>query len=501
MTTRLFRNTLLGLTCGFSTLGWAQEAEPEVPAMILAADAALEKRAWDVAANAAAAVLNEPDSPFRGAALARLGAALDGQGQSYAALTVWVDALKHDNVDVGAHLDRLLELSSTFDEDVFVGQALSSRMALPMSNDTRAGVALRIARSAFSDGEWGTAMGMLPLVPETGPLGREAMVLKGVILTQQGKHGEALAPLLAARQRADREGADPHEKNTLTLNVARTFYASGNYGRAMEYYARVPRSDAYWPQAHFERAWAHFRSDDMPGVLGLLNTHTSPFFEDWYWPEAEMLRAQSLFLMCKFPAATDAIDAFQARYEPMEEQIGSTLGKLTPENALVDGRRWLQGESTALPAAVMRPLSWDKGFQNTVKALDTGNTELQQIRSVEAPWAAHAGAALAARLETRSEAAGRDIIDTARDARAELRDLLEGLELTRVDLLTLQSRLFDRAAAGEKITYDETLGNLRKLRRKGKRVWPFQGEYWADELGWYVVTARPECPTSVQVGD
>ena len=120
---------------------------------------------------------------------------------------------------------------------------------------------------------------------------------------------------MSARERAS--GRDERFRAVLDLNIARTYFALGNWGRAMEYYGRVPRSDAAWPEAQFERAWAHFRADDMPGTVALLITHDSPFFEDWYFPEGELLRAQALFLMCKFPQTTKEIDEFQASYAPI----------------------------------------------------------------------------------------------------------------------------------------------------------------------------------------
>ena len=44
------------------------------------------------------------------------------------------------------------------------------------------------------------------------------------------------------------------------------------------------------------------------------------------------------------------------------------------------------------------------------------------------------------------------------------------------------------------------LRDLKKAKR-GYRVWPWQGEAWADELGWFVFSARPDCPATMARGD
>ncbi|MEO0600478.1 MAG: hypothetical protein AAF211_03525, partial [Myxococcota bacterium] len=97
------------------------------------------------------------------------------------------------------------------------------------------------------------------------------------------------------------------------------------------------------------------------------------------------------------------------------------------------------------------------------------------------------------------EAEGTRTLAKVRKFRDELYDMMTDIELTRVDLLTLEADMLTRAAAtgGELETVDNTQ-RLRKLRkRRGFRPWPWQGEYWADEVGWYVFAARPDCPATM----
>ncbi len=490
----------------FAVPAIAQDAGEDPPAAIVDVTAAaglLEKGDWKGAAAASEEILSDASQvDAHAAAWGYLGAALHKGGLPYAGLSAWGEGLEVAPIALTPHYQRLVDTAATLNEDVWIGGLLSD-MSVPMAPAVREHVAIMVARHAFDESSWGEVLGILPLVPETSRYALEAEVLNGVTLAQQSRFGESLAALLAARERAVRGNRSPHYVATLSLNVARTFYASGNFGRAMEYYNMVGREDAYWPQAHFERAWAHFSVDDMAGTLALLHTHHSPFFEGWYFPEAELVRAQALYLMCKFPEAKNTIDFFQEKYEPLHESLVGTVGQLDAATAFDDGRDMLAGKPTQLPSSLMRKLTWDQRFQDSAAAIDLADAELARIDGLgDDAWVIRARKTLTGRRDARVKAEGSRILDIAREARDELDDMLEGIELTRIDLLTFEADLLSRAAAtGEMPEFGDKIGKIRKLRRKGKRVWPFEGEYWADELGWYSIDARPDCPNNLRRGE
>ena len=69
-------------------------------------------------------------------------------------------------------------------------------------------------------------------------------------------------------------------------------------------------------------------------------------------------------------------------------------------------------------------------------------------------------------------------------------------------MLNLEAQMYERAAATGELDYGDKLGKLRDLRARQKRawVWPFEGEYWEDELGYYRIDARPDCPSGMASG-
>ena len=127
------------------------------------------------------------------------------------------------------------------------------------------------------------------------------------------RHGDALAPLQSALAVGGRAKRGELFKSVVQMNLARAYYAAGNFPQAAHYWSELERGDPKWLDAQFERAWAHFRMEDMNGTLGLLQNHVSPYFADRYYPEAAMLRL--LHSSCSaVPEASAQLEAFQSQY-------------------------------------------------------------------------------------------------------------------------------------------------------------------------------------------
>lgn len=491
----MMRALTLAVSLALASAGapaWAQDTDAVIAAIDEKALESEVQSAWRTVAERALKDLGK--NPDDAVAWGHLSRALEHGGRPYAALASWMEGFKRSPQAVAPLLPRALALSDELSEDAWLGAALTDAFALPMEADTRARLALAVARHHFGEGSWGGALAMVALVPDTSRWGLDAAVLRGTVLAQQKRYTDALPLMLTAFERAKQEDRSERYVATLAMNAARTLFAAKAYAQAVAYYDKVPRSDPAWPRAQVEAAWAGFRAEDMDMVLGRLQTNESPFFHDFYQPEAAMLRAQALYLLCKFPATTAAIDDFQGRYQPILDALQARVPSMSDADALAAARTVLDGGQADLPSMVLREVSWDGRLDRQIDTIKQGIHELKKL-----DWALPASEALQARVDALSGTAGRRLLAELQDKQAELTDLLSNIELTRVDLLSLEADLYQRAAAtGEApMAQAEGLAARKELRRKGKHVWPFQGEYWIDELGSYQVRTRSECPESL----
>jgi hypothetical protein len=248
-----------------------------------------------------------------------------------------------------------------------------------------------------------------------------------------------------------------------------------------------------WVETQFERAWAHFRIDDINGSLSLLKTHSSPWMQGEYYPEAAMLEVYSLFMLCKFPAASALITDFQTRFTPQSEELAS-LTRLSSREL------WdrLGSEDPGLPHAIEQEFVGEARFAAAQALVVHLDREISKLSTQSAPWAQTAKRWLTEH---------RDQIITEEGSRAaalisqmdqELSEMLANTEMNKLDIIQLEGRLYENAANTGEMDKAKNLVSRGLKVREGYRYWPFEGELWADEVGWYKIRTKPECPASLR---
>jgi tetratricopeptide (TPR) repeat protein len=457
------------------------------------------------AADALIALIDDPASgDLHGMAWLNLASVLKGLDLGHAALHAYARALELDPAGAAGEVSGIVDLAMEVGDDAVVAPALLAGMGAPLDTEARSKASYLSARYSLRTDELGDAIGVLYTVDKSSELYPEAKSLLGITLSQQSRHAEALPHLIEAAKLGYKANKGERFDNAARLNVARLYFATGNWGQAIYNYASVDRESPFWPEANFERAWTHFRADDMTGTLAQLMNHRSPFFEEWYFAEADLLRAYALFMMCKFTDASTAIDDFVNTYTPMQTAIAGHMSSIDPAGAFADARSNREGDSARLPRAVLRPFETEDRFGEAMAAVDRADAELARLPSLSTYTVGQRATEwTTARKAALIELHGQRVIDRATHVKTELDGMLEGIEITRLDLLNLEASMYERAANTGELEYGDKIGKLRSMRKnqRGSLVWPFQGEYWADEIGWYQIDARPDCPTSMAKGE
>ncbi len=391
----------------------------------------------------------------------------------------------------------MLDLASEVGEAGTIGETLAANPELTVKDELHNRVRSTAVRALLRAGDYGPALELASGGKSDQPGFAELELLRGVVLAQQQRFSDAVVPLITAEAMARAEGREPGFTEQINVNVARAYYAAGDYGRAIEFYAKVPRTSDIWLEVQFERAWSHFRGQDTNGALAMLHNHQAPFFSERFDPEADLLRAYSLFLMCKFGQATREMEGFVQRWQPVLDAIDA-LPEMSPPEAFEAAEAFRDGLDQPIPVSALRTF---RAEPRLGEAIDSTERALEEIAFAEDSGELGATAAelVAAQRDARIETEGRRVLAKVAQFRQELDEMMADIELTRIDLLTLEADMLQRAAAsgGELEKVDNTQ-RLRKLRkRRGFRPWPWQGEYWADEVGWYVFASRPDCPASM----
>ena len=454
------------------------------------------------AADGLITIIEDPGwAMFNGEAHARLAVMLQGFDLPYSALVAYTKALEADPEGVGSEAGKAVELADKVGDQAILEPVFASNLGLEVDDNTRSRMAYLAARENHRSGNLSTAAAMLKMVKPNDPFYPEAKSLEGIILSLQGRYGDALAPLqiaLAVGDRAKRAGIF---KSVVQMNLARAYYAAENYPQAAHYWSQIERGDAKWLDAQFERAWAHFRMEDMNGVLGLLQNHVSPYFHDRYYPEAAMLRLYALFLLCKFPEASAQLESFQAQYGPQQRDL-LAAASLSPAQLFDQVRRHIDGEESDLPTMVTASFENEDRIRDSIIAVNNAEEEMARLRNVSANTFAQVGTEWVEERRTAIiQAEGTRILKEIESMETELTEMLGNSDVTKLDLMQMESRLYERASFTGKLPEAKRRVKRRVRARVTERLWDWQGEYWADEIGYYKIDSKPECPENLIQGE
>lgn len=447
-------------------------------------------------------VIDNPDHEvFHAECYARLGGVLEKLELPYAALIAHERALATNAELVPKSAEAAIKLADKVGDTALLEATFGANVGIDVSKETRSRMAYLAALESQRNDQAIVALSILKMVDKSDPFYPEAKALEGVLLSTTGKPEKALVPFLTAQAAGATGNRGGQFNDVMVLNLARSYYAAENWPKAIEYFAQVTRDSPAWPEAQFERAWAHFRMQDMNGTLAILHNHNSPFFTEWYFPEADLLRVHSLFLMCKFPEASKQIESFRTRYAPVQQTL-QQVGSTEANELFAQMRSHIeQGEST-LPRMITRKYEREARFNDSLGAVKQAEDELKRLQNVSAnPFTEWATEQVTDRKTKLTRMEGRRIKKKVQAMEAKLGQMLGDAEIAKLDMLQFETRLYEQASVrGDMLDTRETVVR-RKRVKDGYRAWPFEGEYWADEVGYFRINAKPDCPAGLSVGN
>ncbi len=237
-------------------------------------------------------------------------------------------------------------------------------------------------------------------------------------------------------------------------------------------------------------------------------TLQSPFFKDEYYPESHILKAITFHENCRYPEARSFLEEFKERYGTVRSEIDRMLGEdassdrffqtlLDMEDRLSTGESELDSSSQDTLARVLRLAMSDtrlKDFRKAIREIDQEKEEMNKLPgSLLQGIGSEAMTAMAQRRGEIMKRAGQIL-------KIKLKREQEFL----TNLSSQLSRIEFEISKGEKSGLEAQIRNegqavpLKNYKYSAatddERVYyPFDGEYWRDELGTYEYTLTHGC--------
>ena len=376
-----------------------------------------------------------------------------------------------------------------------------------------------VGRHSYNQEDFEVALESFDSVEESaGILYLKSQYLIGVIRTRMNEAQpalEAFKNILRYQRDVDSGPEIDRVSNMAILSLGRLFYTVGQYDTAIRYYDRIQKDNPSWLDSLFEASWAYYKEDNFDRSMGNLHTLNSPYFEGDYLPEALVLQSVILLKNCHFKAAKETVERFEALYKPLHLELETQLKTTADPNAFYTYLAKLSQQdrkaelslalkrvfNAALQDAKLRRLlrfiisldTESKKFDKLLSGTNPGPTQdflattSSVLASYKAMVIADAGDAAMQRLDRVYRELG-GLLSQA------LRIKFETLQSERKMLAIEKQLSADEVAAQRKATFPEPSPDEEHM------YWPFDGEYWRDELGSYTSLIPNRCLSNPNVG-
>ena len=347
---------------------------------------------------------------------------------------------------------------------------------------------------AWQQGELSEARRHFSQVSPESALGSRALYSEGVALVEQGR-------LKSAAKEFVRVGRLGYHDDWAALGMGRVYYGIGRYDLAGHWFEQVPVTSDQFAEARFENAWSSFMQNDPNRALGELLTLKAPGYADTvYQPEAALLESIVWYSLCEWEASRASLDVLDAAVRPVHEALDAAIRPYaSDEGRRIAGeayREWfVDDHDTALDRAVFLRLLQDRSLFSSVEHIDRVEGERERISQQKSLWRDSVGVRLLERLDRDQRRlerkAGLHLLRRMAELDGTLRDLMGQADMVRYELLRAEREgLEDLAGGGEvfeaRVDPDYAVDATRVM-------WPFNGEFWEDELGGYVYAEHGSC--------
>ncbi|MCB9521827.1 MAG: hypothetical protein H6702_00425 [Myxococcales bacterium] len=290
---------------------------------------------------------------------------------------------------------------------------------------------------------------------------------------------------------------DARVKHLAYLALARIAYTLEQYDAAIFYYRKVPADSTSYVNALHESAWSYFLKGDTTRGMGIFHTLDGPDWEDYFLPDTYLLEATVFTNVCRFDYAREAIERIRQRYLALKMPLGQYLAEYASPDALYQAFVLKQTrKGVELPRLVRMSVISNPEFYDLYTSVTAYRREVARLKRERENFGADLAARLLATVESRQQ-------ERTLALGIKLNQILQKLddELSELEVQVTEIRIeIDEAAADElekeiaKANQDGDTSPVAAAQAQESALvfvgdkyvtWPFEGEYWSDEINNY----------------
>ncbi|HZS41584.1 MAG TPA: hypothetical protein VFF06_32360 [Polyangia bacterium] len=370
-----------------------------------------------------------------------------------------------------------------------------------------------LGRYHYSKGNFNDAVGLFGAIPEKSEFYPKAKFFEGITYVRENK-GKDASESFKAILRKVKQYPDPDKvpkvlrefEELANLSLGRVFYTTRQYQQSIKYFERLPGPDSRggaspdWLPSLFEASWAYFMLDGDSKALGNIHSINSPYFESEFYPESYILKAVIYFNRCNYDRSAEAIAEFNSIYPGLKKELDEVLSKY-PDNAqFFDEVAKIRSGEAGLSPRVQRAADNALDDRTLAKNIDYVNEldrELKALDRADPAWKSTAVAGnILQDLTLQKSLAANEAGNLARQRLQRLSTEIQELvkQAIKVEYETLNAEKGKLTAGVQDTGINPNAKNYNTIVIDDEhQQWPFRGEYWKDELGYYRFKVQNKC--------
>ena len=347
----------------------------------------------------------------------------------------------------------------------------------------------------FDEKEYAKALKYFSSVSDLNSFYHKALFYRSVCEEALGLLKESITHFELLLEELEKNLSSENMRDQVILNLGRIYYEKENFEKSIEYYSLLSRNSVFWLEAIFEGAWAFALIKNPNSTLGNLHTVLSPFYFKKINPEAHVLKAIILLKLCYYDEVKVLLDEFQLKFKPIEKSLVDFLAKI--DKGVGTAFDYVKDENHAHETYFVVEKSKElSAYKKTVIFLENLEVEEEELKTHFKSSVREGIYRKVLKVKTEILATvDRKIINTAKSYLDELKEMFEQTILIEADsLLQKISRIKKELNIITFKSEEEFIGGMQKLvLGQALEYWPFDGEYWKDDLGGYVYNIPNLC--------
>ncbi len=437
-----------------------------------------------------------------------LGLALMEQNLNQVAAFQFVDVIKSaDQRWTRQAIEKLLIVTDRLGDETLLNYAIQRIDVNQVPTQHRDMLYFRLAEIKHKAGLFQEAANLYGRVGSQSRYYYNAIYGQGLAQAEANQPDLALQSFQKLLDMRDASKVTDMNRVAAQIGIARVYYQKQNWEKSIDAYSKIPRDHVMWHDAVFEKTWAMLRAARFRSTLSNFQTLHSTYYEDAYIPETLLLRSIVYLYICKYDEMEKVLGLFESQYGPISNQVNQFLSRQNSAESYfqeVNKAYIMKKDSEAkksfiIPYNAIKHIAEEGDVRRTYNYLKKINEEKKIVDENPNLKNSAIGTYSVRIINNRIRSARNIIGDMVKahllNMRIELKDLNEQASFIRYEMINGKKEFLKKKISGRALTEEQVDENQDRsfYVQNGYQYYPFQGEYWLDEIGNYHYLGKQSC--------